>query len=154
MAGHAWLDVLVGIAAALLLSWLALVITLAVGRPKGGLLKESLRLLPDLLRRRRAGLEDEPVLFDISAVNVRVAVIVRHRRTVLAKPGSPPGNPVKLPLEGKCAIQEKPVLLEVAKPPAPVLDRPECGTPNALHLWCAGGPMPPSWIHPSHRLSW
>jgi hypothetical protein len=36
MAGHAWLDVLVGIAAALLLSWLALVITLAVGRPKGG----------------------------------------------------------------------------------------------------------------------
>ena len=50
MTGHAWLDVLISVAAALLLSWLALIITLAVGRPRGGMLKESLRLLPDLLR--------------------------------------------------------------------------------------------------------
>ena len=33
----------------LLLSWLVLIITLAVRRPKGNLLKEALHLLPDLL---------------------------------------------------------------------------------------------------------
>src|SRR5215207_1492462 len=74
----------------------------------------------------------------MSAVNVRVAVIVRHRRTVLAIGRSPPGDPVKLPLQDKCAIREKLVLLEIADPPAPVLDRRKCGTPDALHLRCAG----------------
>jgi hypothetical protein len=34
-------------------SWLALLIALAIGRPKGLLLKEALRLLPDLLRLLR-----------------------------------------------------------------------------------------------------
>jgi uncharacterized membrane protein YkvA (DUF1232 family) len=44
---------LIGIGAALLLVWLALLTALAVARPKGGLLKEALRLLPDLLRLLR-----------------------------------------------------------------------------------------------------
>jgi uncharacterized membrane protein YkvA (DUF1232 family) len=43
----------IGIGAALLLVWLALLIALAIGRPKGLLLKEALRLLPDLLRLLR-----------------------------------------------------------------------------------------------------
>jgi uncharacterized membrane protein YkvA (DUF1232 family) len=75
MTGHAWLDVLVGIAAALLLSWLALVITLAVRRPKGGLLKESLRLLPDLLRllRRLAADRDLP-----TGVRVRLGLLFAY----------------------------------------------------------------------------
>jgi uncharacterized membrane protein YkvA (DUF1232 family) len=50
MTGQAWLDVIISVVAALLLSWLALIITLAIRRPKGDLLKESLRLLPDLIR--------------------------------------------------------------------------------------------------------
>jgi uncharacterized membrane protein YkvA (DUF1232 family) len=50
MTGHAWLDVIIGVVAALLLTWLALIITLAIRRPKGDLLRESLRLFPDLLR--------------------------------------------------------------------------------------------------------
>jgi uncharacterized membrane protein YkvA (DUF1232 family) len=45
-----WLEILIGIAAALVLAWLALVVTLAILRPRGGLLKEALRLLPDVLR--------------------------------------------------------------------------------------------------------
>jgi hypothetical protein len=49
VTGRIWLDVIISLAAALLLSWLALVIALAIRRPKGDLLKESLRLLPDLL---------------------------------------------------------------------------------------------------------
>jgi uncharacterized membrane protein YkvA (DUF1232 family) len=37
-------------AAALLLTWIALVIGLVLARPRGGLLREALRLLPDVLR--------------------------------------------------------------------------------------------------------
>ena len=48
MTGHTWLDVIISVTAALLLSWLALIAALAIRRPKGGLLKEALRLLPDV----------------------------------------------------------------------------------------------------------
>ena len=48
----AWRIVL-GIAVAMLVTWLALVVALLVGRPKGALLKEALRLLPDTLRLLR-----------------------------------------------------------------------------------------------------
>ena len=73
--GNSWLDVLVGIAAALLLPWLALVITLAVRRPKGGLLKELLRLLPDLLRllQRLATDRDLP-----TGVRVRLGLLFAY----------------------------------------------------------------------------
>jgi uncharacterized membrane protein YkvA (DUF1232 family) len=50
MTSHVWLDVIISVSAALLLSWLALIVALAIRRPKGSLLKEALRLLPDLLR--------------------------------------------------------------------------------------------------------
>jgi uncharacterized membrane protein YkvA (DUF1232 family) len=72
MTGRVWLDLLIGVAAALLLSWLALVIALAIRRPKGDLLKESLRLLPDLLRllRRLTTNRDLP-----TGVRVRVALL-------------------------------------------------------------------------------
>jgi hypothetical protein len=43
MTRPTWIDML---AAALLFSWLALVITPAIRRPTGGRLKESMRLLP------------------------------------------------------------------------------------------------------------
>ena len=50
MWGSWWLDLLLGLAAGLLLAWAALVVVLIVARPRGGLLREALRLLPDLLR--------------------------------------------------------------------------------------------------------
>lgn len=50
MTGAFWWQLLVGIVAALLVAWLALVAVLAVARPSGGLLREGLRVLPDLLR--------------------------------------------------------------------------------------------------------
>jgi len=53
VTGYAWLDVVIGVVVALLVSWLLLVVALAVKRPRAGLLKESLRLLPDLLRLLR-----------------------------------------------------------------------------------------------------
>ena len=53
---------LLGLGAALLLAWLALIATLLVARPKGDLLQQALRLLPDLLRllRRLAGDQSLP----------------------------------------------------------------------------------------------
>jgi len=45
-----WRDVLVSVAGALVASWLALIVALVVIRPKGNLLRESVRILPDLVR--------------------------------------------------------------------------------------------------------
>lgn len=50
MTGSFWWDLLLGIVAAVLLAWLALVVVLILVRPHGRLLREALRLLPDVLR--------------------------------------------------------------------------------------------------------
>jgi uncharacterized membrane protein YkvA (DUF1232 family) len=50
MWGSWWWDLLLGVAAGLLLAWAALIAVLVIARPHGGLLREALRLLPDLLR--------------------------------------------------------------------------------------------------------
>jgi uncharacterized membrane protein YkvA (DUF1232 family) len=50
VTGSLWWDLAIGIATALLLAWLALVIMLAIVRPRGELLREALRVLPDVLR--------------------------------------------------------------------------------------------------------
>src|SRR3982751_2422487 len=48
-----WWQTLLGIAAALLLAWAALVAALLLAKPRGALLGEAMRLLPDLLRLLR-----------------------------------------------------------------------------------------------------
>jgi uncharacterized membrane protein YkvA (DUF1232 family) len=45
-----WRDLLIALAGALILTWLALIAALFIARPKGNLLRESLRILPDLVR--------------------------------------------------------------------------------------------------------
>ncbi|MFD9701067.1 YkvA family protein [Lentzea sp. NPDC059081] len=50
MTGSFWWDLLIGVATALALTWVVLVVALVVVRPRGGLLREALRLLPDVLR--------------------------------------------------------------------------------------------------------
>ena len=50
MTGSFWWDVAVGIGAALILAWVALIVALAILRPPGGLLREAVRILPDVLR--------------------------------------------------------------------------------------------------------
>ena len=72
MTGHAWLDVIIGVAAALLLSWLALILALAISRPNGNLLKEALRLLPDLLRLLKRLTTDRTLP---TGIRVRVALL-------------------------------------------------------------------------------
>ncbi|MDQ2585112.1 YkvA family protein [Saccharothrix yanglingensis] len=73
MTGSVWWDVVVGVAAGLLLAWLALVAVLLLVRPRGALLREALRLLPDLLRlvRRLAADRDLP-----RGARVRVALLL------------------------------------------------------------------------------
>jgi uncharacterized membrane protein YkvA (DUF1232 family) len=53
VTGTWWSDLLLGVAGAVVITWSALLIALAVARPRGGLLREALRLLPDLLRLLR-----------------------------------------------------------------------------------------------------
>ncbi|WP_067675026.1 YkvA family protein [Nocardia miyunensis] len=50
MTGSFWWDTALGSAAALILIWLALIVMLVVVRPRGNLLREALRILPDTLR--------------------------------------------------------------------------------------------------------
>jgi uncharacterized membrane protein YkvA (DUF1232 family) len=45
-----WWDILIAAGAAVLLAWAALIVALAIARPRCGLLLEALRLLPDVLR--------------------------------------------------------------------------------------------------------
>ncbi len=62
MTGLWWADLLIGIASAMLLAWVALLIALVIVRPRSGLLREALRLLPDVLRlvRRLAADTSQP----------------------------------------------------------------------------------------------
>ena len=50
MTGSFWWDLALGVVAALLLAWLALAVALLIARPRGNLLHEALRVLPDVLR--------------------------------------------------------------------------------------------------------
>ena len=45
-----WREILIALAGAILVSWLALMVALVIVRPKGNLLRESLRIMPDLIR--------------------------------------------------------------------------------------------------------
>jgi uncharacterized membrane protein YkvA (DUF1232 family) len=73
MTGSFWWDLLIGLAAAMLLVWLVLVVVLFVARPRGGLLREALRVLPDVLRlvRRLAADKSLP-----RAVRIRLGLLL------------------------------------------------------------------------------
>ncbi|MEU9833951.1 DUF1232 domain-containing protein [Streptosporangium sp. NPDC048047] len=75
MIGSWGWDLLLGLAAALVLTWAALVAVLVVVRPRGDLLREALRLLPDVLRlvRRLAADPDLP-----RGVRIRLALLLAY----------------------------------------------------------------------------
>jgi uncharacterized membrane protein YkvA (DUF1232 family) len=75
VTGSFWWDLGIGIAAALLLAWTALVIGLAVLRPRGGLLREALRILPDALRLVRRLAADKTLP---RGVRVRLALLLAY----------------------------------------------------------------------------
>lgn len=75
MTGTFWWDLIIGVAVALVLSWLALVIALIVVRPRAGLLREAIRILPDVLRliRRLAADRSLP-----RGVRIRLALLLAY----------------------------------------------------------------------------
>ncbi|MEV6605846.1 YkvA family protein [Kutzneria sp. NPDC051319] len=75
MTGSFWWDLLIGIAAALLLAWLALVVVLLLARPRGALLREALRLLPDVLRLVRRLAADKTLP---RGVRVRLGLLLAY----------------------------------------------------------------------------
>ncbi|MFG3342897.1 DUF1232 domain-containing protein [Glycomyces sp. NPDC048151] len=75
MTGWWWADLLLAVAGGLVLLWAASIIALAVAGPRGPLLKEALRVLPDLLRlvRRLAADPDLP-----RGVRVRLGLLFAY----------------------------------------------------------------------------
>ena len=70
-----WWQVLLGIAGGLVLAWVALVVALLVARPEKGLLREAMRLLPDLLRLLRR-LAADPAM--PRGVRVRLVLLLAY----------------------------------------------------------------------------
>jgi uncharacterized membrane protein YkvA (DUF1232 family) len=64
---------LIGVGIALLLAWFALVILLLLAKPKGPLLREALRLLPDLLRLLRRLASDRTLP---RGVRIRISLLL------------------------------------------------------------------------------
>jgi len=75
VTGSFWWDLLLGVVAALLLAWLALVVALVIVRPRGGLLREALRLLPDVLRLVRRLATDQALPRE---VRVRLGLLLAY----------------------------------------------------------------------------
>lgn len=75
MTGSFWWDLVIGLAVALVLSWVALMIALIVVRPRAGLLREAIRILPDVLRliRRLAADKSLP-----RGVRIRLALLLAY----------------------------------------------------------------------------
>lgn len=70
-----WREILIGIGGALVVSWLALIVALLIVRPKGNLLREALRLLPDLIRLLR-NLTTDPSL--PRGVRIRLGLLMLY----------------------------------------------------------------------------
>lgn len=68
-------ELLIGVAVGLLASWLALVVGLLLVRPKGPLLGEAVRLLPDLLRLLRRLAADRSLP---RGVRIRLALLMAY----------------------------------------------------------------------------
>jgi uncharacterized membrane protein YkvA (DUF1232 family) len=70
-----WRDAALGVVVALAASWVALVVALVLVRPRGPLLREAVRLLPDLLRllRRLAADPEMP-----RGVRIRLALLLGY----------------------------------------------------------------------------
>ncbi|MEP7192098.1 MAG: DUF1232 domain-containing protein [Actinomycetota bacterium] len=68
-----WREILIAMGGAIAVGWLALIVSLVVIRPKGSLLRESLRILPDMLRLLK-NLTTDPTL--PRGVRVRLALLM------------------------------------------------------------------------------
>jgi uncharacterized membrane protein YkvA (DUF1232 family) len=75
MTGSWWLDLLIGAASAVLLTWGCLVIVMLIARPRRELLREALRMIPDLLRLIRRLAADKALP---AGVRVRLGLLLAY----------------------------------------------------------------------------
>lgn len=75
VTGSGWWGWVIGVSAGLLVAWLALVIGLLTVRPRGGLLHEAIRLLPDVLRLVRRLATEKTV---DRGVRIRLALLLGY----------------------------------------------------------------------------
>lgn len=75
MTGTWWAGLLLAVSGGVVLAWLALITVLIILRPRKGLLREALRLLPDLLRLLRR-LAADPTL--PRGVRLRLALLLAY----------------------------------------------------------------------------
>jgi uncharacterized membrane protein YkvA (DUF1232 family) len=73
MTGSFWIDIAIGLGVALVLAWVALVVALVIARPRGELLREALRILPDVLRLIRRLAADKTLP---AGVRVRLVLLL------------------------------------------------------------------------------
>jgi uncharacterized membrane protein YkvA (DUF1232 family) len=70
-----WKDLLIGLGSAVVITWLALVLALLLVRPKGNVLREALRILPDLIRLLK-DLATDPT--QPRGVRIRLALLMAY----------------------------------------------------------------------------
>src|SRR5687767_9878253 len=75
MTGSLWWDLALALVAALVMVWLLLVVSLILVQPRGGVLREALRLLPDMLRLIRRLAADKTLP---RGVRVRLALLLAY----------------------------------------------------------------------------
>lgn len=75
MTGSFWWNLLIGVAVALLLIWVTLVVALMIMRPRGGMMRAALRLLPDVLRLVRRLAADRTLP---RGVRIRLALLLAY----------------------------------------------------------------------------
>lgn len=75
MTGIFWIDMVFGLVFGLLLLWPTLLLALVVWRPKGGLLSEAVRLLPDVLRLLRSVAADKSMP---GGVRIRISLVFAY----------------------------------------------------------------------------
>ncbi len=75
MTGSLWWDSAIGVAAALLFAWLILIVAVAILRPRGGLLREAVRILPDVLRLIRRLAADKTLP---NGIRIRLGLLLAY----------------------------------------------------------------------------
>ena len=75
MTGSFSWDLVIGVATAVVLTWVALVVALVIVRPRGGLLREALRILPDALRLIRRLAADRTLP---AGVRIRLVLLLAY----------------------------------------------------------------------------
>ena len=75
MTDSAWWDVVAGVLFAVLLAWAGLIAAIVIARPRGAVLREAVRILPDVLRMIHRLARDKTLP---TTVRIRLALLLAY----------------------------------------------------------------------------